>query len=296
MSSKQGVVTTEWGTFLAPHPHTATAAQCIADAIRAHDAISGGTACLKLRPSTKVTRSAAAATSQQAGWPPEVVVKEVRPPSRRRLGHRLGIPSRFAHDFDIVTQLTQRGIYTPRLLATSKRPRRAEYQLTEFLAQCCTVRELLWLPPRALTTAEERQRAITALGHWVGKLHGTGVWQRDLKMNNVLVSPPTAVRNTFDFYLLDFSDVRFFEPTLPDDKRVRNLGQVLDVPQGVETEIHSIFLPAYIEAAPPGSLSRNDLKSGITAAVEARRQHRQQADGFRYVDEPIETLSTMDPL
>ncbi|MEM7167814.1 MAG: lipopolysaccharide kinase InaA family protein [Planctomycetota bacterium] len=277
---QQTVVSTKWGSFLVRADERTTAASAILAAISAHDAVEVGTRCLKSRPTTKVTHVDGPATGP---WPQEIVVKEVRAPLRRRVGHALGARSRFAGDFAIHGELTARAIRAPELLAASQRPRGGrEYQITSYLRDCPTLRAALWLPETAITQAPQREAAITALGQWVRAVHDAGVWQRDLKLNNVLVGDFAQA----EFYLLDFSDVRFFTSGLSKEKRVRNLGQVLDVPTGLEEEFTSTFLPAYCGS----DYDESALREPVAAAVEARREHRLQKDGFRYVDEPIATF------
>ena len=266
------------GTFLCADGFSK---ELLASALSAHAQNQQGDRLLKLRFGTVVTRTsiahdkAAVATFGAS----EVAVKEVAVPTRRRIAYALGCRSRFHRDFNKKRELTRLGVLTPPILVCSWRAVAGkEYEITEFI-EGKTVRQLLWYGETPLSDATDRIDLLTRVGAWVRKLHDQGVWQRDMKAHNVFVgdAPPQ------ELYLLDITAVKFFGEPLAEERRVRNLGQLLDVPAHLDAAVAAPLLAGYF-GGEPGAHAWHDP---IRRVVESRRQHRLRTDGFRYVDERV---------
>jgi tRNA A-37 threonylcarbamoyl transferase component Bud32 len=211
--------------------------------------------------------------------PSEVVVKEVPTPGRRTILYRLGMRSRFCGDFSKWGRLQDLGVLSPPVLACSLRPhRRREFQLTAYVDGGRTLRELLWLGEDALAPSG-RQRLLEFTGRWLQKVHDVGIWQRDLKPHNLILR--RWHDTTPEVQLLDTTAVRLLGRPLDEERRIKNLGQILDVPARLDAEAAGPLLRGYLEKR-PDLLERWD--SETAAVVEQRRRHRQRVDGFRYID------------
>jgi len=250
--------------------------------LQRHQIDSGGNRCLKLKFGTVVTRTAAADNEEkrQIIGGDDVVVKSTLTPSRRRLAYRLGARSKFANSFEISDQLETLRVQTPPVVACSLRPRgEREFVVTLFLPTGRTVQELVWLSDTPIERSKLPQ-LLERLGTWMRSLHDAGVWQRDFKSDNVLVT--AGELTTESFFLLDTSEIRFFEEPLTVERRARNLGQILDLPLKDEAEAKEHVLKGY---GGPTDTSRHQLGREITATLAARRRQREKKTGFTYIDE-----------
>ena len=142
--------------------------------------------------------------------------------------------------------------------------------------------ERFWLDGGVLERSDDRIRVLEALGRWIRRIHESGIWQRDLKVHNVMVrdwSTPDP-----EFQLVDVHAVRFYSRPLRRARRVRNLGQILDVPGHLDEEFEEPLLNAYLEDAS----ETPKWRPGVRRATEARRRERQREQGFRFMDEPTQ--------
>jgi len=213
----------------------------------------------------------------------EVAVKEVPVPARRRILYRVGLKGRFCGDFRQQDGLLQRHVLTPPVLACSLHPRGAtEFLLTEFINGGQTLRELLWFGNAVLADPGERRHVLETVGRWTRKIHDSGVWQRDLKPHNIILRHWQHEQP--EVYLLDTTDVRLLDGGVDLPRRIRNLGQVLDMPERLDKEVVHLLLAAYTDGPP----HLQGLDTPVKHAMELRRRHRLRVDGFRSMDRQFE--------
>ncbi len=213
----------------------------------------------------------------------EVVVKEARLPWRRRLAHRFGAVSRFCRDFEVHDRLSALGIAAPVVVAASRRPVGPhEYEVTVYVSGSKTLRECLWLGDSVLESATERSELLHHVGAWLRRAHDAGLWQRDLKPNNILVRAASLSEGDVELFLLDTTAVRFFAGPLGEEQRTRNLSQLLDLPAAFDTEAAPALLAGYTEND-AGEIGR--LEARVREEVRGRRERRRSRTGFLYVDE-----------
>lgn len=252
--------------------------------------------CLKERFGTRVTRipfpglppevsAFRGGTVTSSGVPiTEVAIKEVPVPARRRILYRVGWKGRFCGDFQQQDALLQRHVLTPPVLACSLHPRGAtEFLLTEFIAGGQTLRELLWFGNAVLADPGERRHVLEAVGRWTRNIHDSGVWQRDLKPHNIVLRHWQQEQP--EVYLLDTTDVRLLDSGVDLHRRIRNLGQVLDMPERLDEEVVHLLLAAYTD----GAAHLQGLDTPVKNAMELRRRHRLRVDGFRSMDRKFES-------
>ena len=214
----------------------------------------------------------------------EVVVKEARLAWRRRLAHRFGTVSRFCRDFAVADRLEAMSIATPGVVAASHRPvGPCEYEVTAYIPESRTLRECLWLGERTLETESERTELLRRAGGWLRRAHDAGLWQRDLKPNNILVRTESRGPDEgIELFLLDVTAVRFFAGPLGEDQRARNLSQLLDLPAALDAEAVPALLSGYTGGDEDGM---RRLENRVREDVRARRDRRRARTGFLYVDE-----------
>jgi tRNA A-37 threonylcarbamoyl transferase component Bud32 len=266
------------GCFLAVDGLSGSGVRSLLDA---HDATREDARILKALPNTRITHVTLDAGRPETGplGTREVLVKEARLPCRRELARRLGGRSRFRHDFTQAQRLVQRGVATPSVLACTLRGLdRSEYTITRFLENALTLRQLFWLDGGVLTRPEERLHVLQALGPWIRRLHEAGVWQRDLKVHNIMVRDWTGSPS---FQLVDISPIRFFAAPLSRARRVRNLGQVLDVPAHLDEEFTQQLLPSYLG----DTIDPAQWLPDVRRAIDRRRKGRVRKEGVEYLDE-----------
>ena len=85
-------------------------------------------------------------------------------------------------------------------------------------------------------------------------------------------------------YLLDTTDVRLLDGGVDLPRRIRNLGQVLDMPERLDKEVVHLLLAAYTDGPP----HLQGLDTPVKHAMELRRRHRLRVDGFRSMDRQFE--------
>ena len=214
----------------------------------------------------------------------DLVVKEVRLPWRRRLAHQFGAVSRFCRDFEVHDRLSAEGIASPVVVAASHRPvGPREYEVTVYVSGSKTLRECLWLGDGVLESAIKRSELLHQVGAWLRRAHDAGLWQRDLKPNNILVrAASSGSEGGVEFFLLDITAVRFFAGSLREEQRTRNLAQLLDLPAAFDTEAAPALLAGYTEDD-AGEIGR--IEARVREEVRGRRERRRSRTGFLYVDE-----------
>ena len=81
--------------------------------------------------------------------------------------------------------------------------------MTVYVSGSKTLRECLWLGESVLQSASERSELLHHLGAWLRGAHDAGLWQRDLKPNNVLVRAASqGSKGGVEFFLLDVDTFR----------------------------------------------------------------------------------------
>lgn len=235
---------------------------------------------LKKNRGTLVTRVTSIAPGAAGEW----VVKEAPLPWRRRIYHLAGGPSRLAGEFQRVERLAALNVDAPRPLAASLRPSgRCEYLITELIVGARTLRDLLWMGSEPIEDIRARKSLLEGAGAWLRGLHDLGVWQRDMKPGNVLVTGWGEGEGP-RFHLVDIDGVRILGRPLSESRRARNLGQMLDLPARLDDEAGEALLAAYAGGEAP---FRDRLRPRASAALEERRRERERRTGARYVDEEV---------
>ncbi len=264
------------GSFVAREGLDAAA---IEEALREHRACRDPEGILKrgrFRLVTRVRVRFAAEGTPGGGRLVEAVVKERRLPFRWLLVHRMGVPSRFARVPGIAERLGEAGVSAPRVLAASSRVGgSADYLISEYI-RGVSLGALFSSRPGA---SGERTPAelLRAVGAWARALHDRGVWQRDLKCENVIARSGSG--RPGDFVLIDFDGVRFFARPLCLSRRARNLAQLLDLPGGVEAEARWDFLESYVSSGPV--LPAEELVARTLAFLEAIRRRRRRRERWK---------------
>jgi tRNA A-37 threonylcarbamoyl transferase component Bud32 len=264
----------EEGTFLARPPLDALV---LSDVLRRHREAAPSSV-LKRNRGTVVTRVRIAETGPTLVSGLDVVVKEVRLPWRWRLLRVAGWTSPFATDFETARRLEELGIHPARPLAASLSPRGGrEFLVTETVTNAASLRDLLWLGPGAVSEPSERSALLLAVGAWLRAIHDRGVWQRDMKPNNILIRREEGAPAIF---LIDVTGARFHSSPLEEERRVRNLAQLLDLPLALDGEAPGPLLSGYLGG---GEIAAWGEK--VATAVGGRRDSRKRRTGSAYVDE-----------
>lgn len=254
-------------------------AEALSEALRAHERSRDTESCLKQTRDRLVAR--VSLRLSRDGKRTEAVVKQCRTSWRWRVAQRFGWPSRFAREAAKTYRLSELGVLVPEFLAASRHGSRgSEFLVTRWLEGGVSLRDLLWHGPNALEGPEEVAALLTRVGTWLCGLHDRGIWQRDMKPDNVIVrreegSPPRL-------YLVDITDLRFLSSPVDTSRRIRNIGQLLDLPLRFDKVARAPLLEAYLGQA-AGECA--DWETSVTEVVEARRARRTRLFGLTYVDE-----------
>jgi tRNA A-37 threonylcarbamoyl transferase component Bud32 len=266
------------GTFLV---EPGLDAGTLAAVLRRHRSAVEPASILKRNRGTLVTRVVLPAPEAGPSFPAglDAVVKAVDLPWRWRLLQRAGWSAPFAAEFRTARRFEAAGIRVPRTIAASLRPRGGTaYLVTATVSGAESLRELLWLGPGAIDEAAARRVLLRDVGAWLRVLHDRGVWQRDMKPNNILLCREGASPVIF---LVDVTGARFSTRPLGEERRVRNLGQLLDLPAALDAEAPGALLAGYLgDGGEAGAWAAR-----VRAAVAARRAARRRRTGFTWVDE-----------
>jgi hypothetical protein len=151
--------------------------------------------------------------------------------------------------------------------------------VTETVAEAPSLRDLLWLGPGAIVEPAARATLLREAGGWLRAVHERGVWQRDMKPNNILVPAGSEPRS---FCLVDVTGVRFLAGPLDEERRIRNLSQLLDLPAALDRDAPPPLLAGYLGDR-AGEAAEWERK--IAARLAARRRAWKRRTGLERVDE-----------
>jgi len=242
---------------------------------------------LKRNLGTVVTRvplfqpPSSSAPERSSSRPNEVVVKETPTPWRRRAGAFLGARSPYLREFAKAQRLEELGFLVARPLAATVSTFRArEFLVTELVEDGVSLRELLWLGDRVIQDPSERALLLSEVGRWLRGLHERGVWQRDMKPANLLVRRREG--SGAEIFLVDITRVRCQGAPLGNRRRLRNLGQLLDLPKSLDIVARDPLLKAYLLN---DQASIDGWAEDVSKAVESRRANRKKECGLLYPDE-----------
>ena len=269
----------------------------VAAALQAHRENTDASRTLKSNLGTLVTQISTSdlPVPRLTGVPSQIVVKEVpRKSGIFGLARWLRLRSQFCRDFTVSRRLARLGVRSPRALASTFKSRGAtEFLLSELVNGAIPLRDLLWLGEKVVRDPRGRTRLFESIGVWLRNLHEKGVWQRDMKPSNVLVKGDELV-------LVDITAVRLFRRPLRQERRQRNIAQLLDLSPDWDGEARLPLLRAYLGASLKSESTTKRWAAQVDQLIEARRDYRQSRCGFRFVDEehfrrPRETLPHAHP-
>jgi len=164
--------------------------------------------------------------------------------------------------------LAARDIPTPQPVALAK-DKAAGYLVTRFVEGAVPLNRLLKErfggPPSGLDLAAKRAM-VRQLGRWLRRVHDLGVYHDDWSPKNIL-----AIQSGQEwvFYVLDLESMSP-RKRLSYRRRVKNLGQISDVPFGVTRTDRMRFLIAY--AQEDRGLTRGRFPRDVLAVARRREE------------------------
>ena len=178
-------------------------------------------------------------------------VKEVRSRGLRKCLKVLFGQSPGRRAWIAVNGLAAMGIPSPRsfgyLCQRTGLLQRTEYVVTEFIKEGIPLHQYVETRSYREGSSGDRRRFVRELAQYVARLHECGVYQHDLKADNVLVRKlPTGAR---EFYLVDWDAVRF-RRKISARRRISNLTQLAaGMPNSVSFTQRLRFLRTYTDVA-----------------------------------------------
>jgi serine/threonine protein kinase len=116
----------------------------------------------------------------------------------------------------------------------------------------------------------DKASLIRAFAEFVARLHGKGIFHRDLKTCNLLGSRG-ANEGDFSFALLDYDDLSF-PGVVSETRRIKNLAQLfLSTPVAFGRSDRSRFLRHYCREARYGNARKKRLARGVLESVLGKR-------------------------
>ncbi len=272
------------GTFVAV---SGVEPETLWEAVRAHRETRDSDRCLKSTHDRLVTRVRLRLSTQAPAT--EVVVKKFQAPWRWRVLQALGWPSRFSRDPHKEQRLGELGIRVPRFIAASLRVSRGrEFLITEFVNEGSSLRDVLWCGNERVEDPAALRDLLAQVGAWLRNLHDRGVWQRDMKPDNVIVTSEGGSRP--ELYIVDITDVRFLPSRVDEARCVRNLGQLLDLPARFDPIARDPLLASYLGKDGKDQARWDRL---VAIDIEARRARRKRLFDYTYVDEETDAATRL---
>ncbi len=239
----------------------------LTELLSAHDqAIASGQGVLKDDTRTAVTRVRCGAE-----W---VCVKEYREAGTAESLKGLVCGSRLRRAWRGAVRLAVKGVSAPELLAVLRRGPKA-YLVTRYVEGSAPLKKLL--PTRfagPLPGAELRAKRmlIRQLAGWLRDIHDKGIYHDDWSAKNILAAERDG---NWAFYLLDFESLSA-RKRLTYRRRVKNLGQLADVPGGATATDKMRFLVTY--AAGDRELTRGRFPRDVLRYALRRAQARERRE------------------
>ncbi len=231
----------------------------LAEALMAHDkALASRQDVLKDGVRTAVTRVRCGGAwvcvkeYRSAGWLD--VAKEVLRGSRAQRAWR---GARF---------LARKGVEAPEPLAVLRRGPSA-YLVTRYIEEAAPLPRLLaqrFGGPLSEAGLKAKRLLVRQLAAWLRRVHGLGIYHDDWSAKNILAAERAE---GWAFWLLDFESLSAWK-RLTRRRRVKNLGQLADLPVGVTATDRMRFLVTY--AAGERALTRGRFPRDVLRYVRRR--------------------------
>ncbi len=204
-----------------------------------------------------------------AGW---ACVKEYRGAGAAEGIKGLVCGSRMRRAWRGAVRLAAKGVSAPELLAVLRRGHRA-YLATRYVEGSAPLKKLLptrFAGPLAGEELRAKRRLIRQLAAWLRAVHDKGIYHDDWSAKNILAAERDG---DWAFYLLDFESLSA-RKGLTYRRRVKNLGQLADVPGGVTATDKMRFLVTY--ASGDRTLTRGRFPRDVLRYARRRAQARER--------------------
>jgi len=171
-------------------------------------------------------------------------------------------------------RLQELGISAPEALALVERGR-TRYVVMRFVHDGVPLDRLLgerFAGDPSRRSLVEKRRLLRALGRWLRQIHDAGIYHGDWSAKNILVAEREG---SWEFLLVDLESIAP-ERRLSRRRRVKNLGQVCDVPGGLTAIDRMRCLIAYADGDRTFTRGRFTRRVVESARRRARRRARRQ--------------------
>jgi tRNA A-37 threonylcarbamoyl transferase component Bud32 len=167
-------------------------------------------------------------------------------------------------------RLRELGISTPETLALVERGR-TRYVVMRFVHDGVPLDRLLrerFAGDPSRGSLLEKCRLLRALGRWLRQIHDAGVYHDDWSAKNILVAEREG---SWEFLLVDLESIAP-RRRLSRRRRVKNLGQVCDVPGGLTAADRVRCLIAYADG--DRTFTRGRFTRRVVESVRRRAERR----------------------
>lgn len=173
--------------------------------------------------------------------------------------------------------LAAKGVAAPELLAALCQGRRA-YLVTRYVEDATPLKKLFSTRFAGRLSPEElraKRSLIRQLAAWLRSIHDKGIYHDDWSAKNILAAQRGE---DWQFWLLDLESLSA-RKRLTYRRRVKNLGQLADVPGGLSATDKMRFLLAY--AAGDRAFTRGSFPRDVLRYTLRRIQARQRREARR---------------